>query len=62
VRHAAREVPVHERAALPSGTGLRGPALIVEDQTTTVVGDGWVAAVNALGHLVLDRARRGGRR
>ena len=34
---------------------LSGPALIVEDQTTTVVPTGFVAQVAAGGHLVLTR-------
>jgi N-methylhydantoinase A len=59
--HAARSVPVWERAALPPGARLPGPAIIVEDQTTTVAPRGWTVRVDARGHLVLERAR-GGRR
>jgi N-methylhydantoinase A len=36
---------------------LDGPALIVEDGTTTVVPQGFTARINALGQIVLeDRA------
>jgi N-methylhydantoinase A len=36
---------------------LDGPALIVEDGTTTVVPQGFAARINALGQIVLeDRA------
>jgi N-methylhydantoinase A len=61
VRQAASPVPVWERAALPPGARLRGPGIIVEDQTTTVAPGGWTVWVDARGHLVLERARGGGR-
>jgi N-methylhydantoinase A len=48
---------VHERASLKPGMSLDGPALIVEDGTTTVVQQGFSARINALGQIVLeDRA------
>jgi N-methylhydantoinase A len=48
---------IHERAALAPGMSLDGPALIVEDGTTTVVPQGFLARINALGQIVLeDRA------
>ncbi len=49
------EAPVYARAELEPGVTLQGPALIVEDQTTTVVSSGFDASVNALGYLVLER-------
>ncbi|MCK8785692.1 hydantoinase/oxoprolinase family protein [Roseomonas sp. NAR14] len=45
---------VHERLSLPPGTRLAGPALVVEDETTTVVPAGATARINALGHIVLE--------
>jgi N-methylhydantoinase A/oxoprolinase/acetone carboxylase beta subunit len=45
---------------LRPGARFRGPALVVEDQTTIVVGAEFDARVNSLGYLVLDR--RGKRR
>jgi N-methylhydantoinase A/oxoprolinase/acetone carboxylase beta subunit len=50
-----RNVPVHERSSLQPGTRLKGPALIVEDQTTVVVTSDFHASVNSLGYVVLDR-------
>ena len=50
------EAALHERAALAPGMALSGPALIVEDATTTVVPRGATARVNALGQLVLEIA------
>jgi N-methylhydantoinase A len=45
---------VHERASLKPGMSLDGPALIVEDGTTTVVPQGFGARINALGQIVLE--------
>ncbi|MBS0375589.1 MAG: hydantoinase B/oxoprolinase family protein [Proteobacteria bacterium] len=57
-----REVPVFERAALPTGFRCAGPALVVEATATTVVEAGWQAEHRAGGELVLSprgaRARR----
>jgi N-methylhydantoinase A len=53
---------VHERTALEPGMRLAGPALIVEDQTTTVVGAGFAAFLDSQGHLVMERKRNGERR
>ncbi|MGE0408936.1 MAG: hydantoinase/oxoprolinase family protein, partial [Amphiplicatus sp.] len=46
---------VFEREALAAGAEIDGPALIVEDQTTTVVTSVFKARVDALGHLILER-------
>jgi N-methylhydantoinase A len=50
------EAAVFERAALPPGTRLRGPAAIVEAGTTTIVPAGFTAAVAGSGDLVLEVA------
>jgi N-methylhydantoinase A len=46
-------VPVFERAALAPGTTLKGPALIVEDGTSTYVSSRFDVGVDAGGALVL---------
>jgi N-methylhydantoinase A len=46
---------VFERAALARGATLRGPAIIAEDETSTLVGPGWHAQVDAYGYIVLTR-------
>ena len=51
---------VHTRGALPEGARVQGPALIAEDQTTTVVPDGWEARVVAGGHLIVERRAAAG--
>ena len=45
---------IHERAALKPGMSLDGPALIVEDGTTTVVPQDFSARINAVGQIVLE--------
>jgi N-methylhydantoinase A len=45
---------IHERKALTPGMRLDGPALIVEDGTTTVVPRGFAARINAVGQIVLE--------
>ncbi len=49
------EAPVYARADLKPGTTVPGPALIVEDQTTTVVSSAFEVGVNSLGYIVLTR-------
>jgi N-methylhydantoinase A len=53
------ETLVYRRMDLKPGARLEGPALIVEDETTTVVAPNFEATVNAVGYLVLERMRRG---
>ena len=50
---------VHRRERLVPEDEVAGPAVIVEDQTTTVVPDGFRATVDPLGYLVLDRVDPG---
>ena len=45
---------IHERTALAPGMSLDGPALIVEDGTTTVVPRDFSARINAVGQIVLE--------
>ena len=45
---------VHPRDALPPGATLSGPALIIENETTTVVPKGWSAHINAAEQIVLE--------
>ncbi|MGL4444178.1 MAG: hydantoinase/oxoprolinase family protein [Alsobacter sp.] len=47
--------PVHARADLRPGLRIAGPAIIVEDETTTLVTASFDAAVNALGCIVMTR-------
>jgi N-methylhydantoinase A len=47
------EVPVYTRAALRPGATLSGPAIIAEDETTTVVTAGFSAAIDSSGAIRL---------
>jgi N-methylhydantoinase A len=50
-------VPVFERAALQVGAALRGPALIIEEDTSTYVSPSFDVEVDAGGALVLTARR-----
>ena len=49
------EAALYRREALAAGDWYAGPALIVENQTTTVVTGDFSGTVNDLGHLHLER-------
>ena len=54
---AREKTALHERSALKPGMTFDGPALIVEDGTTTVVPKGFTARINSVSQIVLeDRA------
>jgi 5-oxoprolinase (ATP-hydrolysing) len=53
-----RRVPVHERAALPCGTVVRGPALVLERHSATLVDRDWGLFVDGAAALVLRRVPR----
>jgi N-methylhydantoinase A len=42
-----------DRVALMAGEAVRGPAIIAEDETSTLIGPGWTASMNALGYIDL---------
>ena len=50
-----RDWAIFDRASLLPGARLSGPAVIAEDETSTLVGPGWTARVTALGYLDLRR-------
>ncbi|WP_367039751.1 hydantoinase B/oxoprolinase family protein [Streptomyces sp. Je 1-332] len=50
-----RDVLLHRRDELTPGESVEGPAIITEDGATTVVDDGWQAAMTPEGHLVMER-------
>jgi N-methylhydantoinase A len=52
------EWTVVDRAALAPGEKLRGPAIIAEDETSTLVGRGWSAQKNNFGYIELLREVR----
>jgi N-methylhydantoinase A len=48
---------VFRRDALRPGSTFAGPAIVIEEQTTTYLPDGFKGSVSAHGHLILQRAR-----
>jgi len=53
------ETPIYQRAALPAGFRLEGPAVVEEFGSTTVVFPGQQLEVDAHGILIVRRARTG---
>ncbi|MFJ5678122.1 hydantoinase B/oxoprolinase family protein [Streptomyces sp. NPDC093097] len=52
-----RDTGLYRRTDLRPGDVLSGPAIIAEEDATTVLDPDWRAAVGARGHLLLTRAR-----
>ena len=50
-----QRTPVFRRGALQPGDKIKGPAILAEDNATTVVEPGWQAEVTPLAHLLLRR-------
>jgi len=50
-----RATDLYRRASLQPGDRVTGPAIIAEDNATTIVEPGWQAEVTAYNHLVLRR-------
>jgi N-methylhydantoinase A len=50
-----REVPVFDRATLPAGATLPGPAIVTQLDTTTLIAPGWTGTVHASGAILLER-------
>jgi N-methylhydantoinase A len=46
---------IHERAALAPWASIAGPAIVTEDETSTLIGPGWTAVINGLGYIEMTR-------
>ncbi len=55
VAGARQTVPLYDRADLPVGQMVMGPAVITEPTGTNMVEPGWSARVDRAGNLILDR-------
>lgn len=53
------DYPVYARAKLKPGMEIKGPALIVEDETTTVVSPHFDVNINSVGYIILNRRETG---
>jgi N-methylhydantoinase A len=49
------EAPVFERCGLRTGHRLEGPALVLQEDTTTLMTPGWSGVVDSWGNLLLSR-------
>jgi N-methylhydantoinase A len=48
---------VYDRATLQPGVHIAGPAIVAEDETSTLISQGWRATVNGLGYIELTLER-----
>ena len=46
---------IYDRASLRPGATLQGPAIIAEDETSTLIGPGWSARIEAHGYIEMTR-------
>ena len=51
------EAPVYWRFAMKPGTHIKGPAIIAEFETSTIVGSRFTAAINSLGQIEMECVR-----
>src|SRR5579885_1756091 len=51
----ACEVPIYERASLVPGATLKGPAIVSQYDTTTVIPLGWGARVDGVSNLIIEQ-------
>ena len=51
------QAPVYWRFGMKPGAAIKGPAIIAEDETSTIVGANFKASVNSLGYIVLERVK-----
>ena len=49
--------PVYWRFDMKPGAFLKGPAIIAEDETSTIVGANFKAKINSLGYIILEQSK-----
>ena len=49
--------PVYWRFDMKPGATFKGPAIIAEDETSTIVGANFRAKINSLGYIILEQAK-----
>ena len=54
---AWRDAKVYLREAMPIGSRIEGPALVIEPHQTIVVEDGWLAEITPKNHVVMTRVK-----
>jgi N-methylhydantoinase A len=53
-----REATVYRRDTLTAAEAVAGPAIIEEDYTTVLIGDGWSAMLGPQGHIIATRSAK----
>ncbi len=53
---AVSEWGIYDRAALTLEAVIAGPAIVAEDETSTLIGPGWTATVNRRGYIEITRS------
>ncbi|WP_158922289.1 hydantoinase/oxoprolinase family protein [Acidisphaera sp. S103] len=46
---------IYDRTGLVPWASIAGPAIVTEDETSTLIGPGWTAVVNGLGYIEMTR-------
>jgi N-methylhydantoinase A/oxoprolinase/acetone carboxylase beta subunit len=46
---------IYDRALLLPDATITGPAIVAEDETSTLIGPGWIATVDGLGYIEMRR-------
>ena len=54
-RRASVQAAIYLRAGMPAGMTFAGPAIVEQDDTTTLVEPGWSGTVMENGNLLLKR-------
>ena len=49
--------PVYWRFDMKPGATFKGPAIIAEDETSTIVGANFKAKINSLGYIILEQSK-----
>jgi N-methylhydantoinase A len=50
------ETPIYERGKLRPGNAVEGPAIVIQDDTTTVIEPGFRGAVDRFGNILIEEA------
>ena len=53
-----RDAPVYDRQSIASGTKLKGPAVLIDSNSTTVIELGWQVHVTESNHMVITRVEK----
>jgi N-methylhydantoinase A len=51
-----KETPIYDRGELRPGNAVAGPAVVVQDDTTTVIEPGFRGAVDSFGNILIEEA------